>query len=45
MCEDIGLSRAVGAHDGGDVLVKGEDRLIGEAFEPLDLQRCMVKFR
>ena len=36
---DVGLSTAVGAHDGGDILVEGEDRLVREGFEPLDFQR------
>ena len=39
---DVGLARAVGAHDGGDVLAEGEHRLVREGFKPLDLQRFQV---
>ena len=39
---DIRFSAAVGAHDGGDVLVKGQHRLVREGLEPLDFQRSKV---
>ena len=35
---NVGLAGAVGAHDGGDVLAKVQDRLIRKGFEALDLQ-------
>ena len=35
---NIGLARAVGAHDGGDILAEVQDRLIREGLESLDLQ-------
>ena len=35
---NVGLAGAVGAHDGGDVLAKIQDRLIRKGLEALDLQ-------
>ena len=35
---DIGFAAAVGSHDGGDVVVEGQDRLVRKGFEALDLQ-------
>ena len=35
---DIGLTGAVGAHDGGDVLAEVQDRLVREGLEALDFQ-------
>ena len=40
---DIGFAAAVGTHDGGDIVVEGQDRLIRERFEALDLQRLKVQ--
>ena len=40
---DIRFSAAVGAHDGGDVLVKGQHRLVRKGLEPLDFQRSQVQ--
>ena len=35
---NVGFAGAIGAHDGGDILAKVQDRLIREGFEALDLQ-------
>ena len=35
---NIGFTRSVGANDGGDILAKGQDRLVREGFEALNLQ-------
>ena len=37
---NIGFSRTVGAHDGGDILAEGEHSFVGKGFEALDLQCC-----
>ncbi len=36
---NIGFSRPVGAHHGGDILAKRQDGLVREGFEALDLER------
>ena len=36
---DVGLAAAVWSHDGGDVLSKGEDRLVRERLETLNFER------
>ena len=36
---DVGLAAAVGAHDGGDIVLKGQHRLVWERLKTLNLQR------
>ena len=40
---DVGFPAAVGAHNGGDIMVKGQDRLVRERFKALDFQRLKVQ--
>ena len=40
---EIGLARAIGAHDGRDILSEGEHGLIREGFEALDLKRFQIQ--
>ena len=39
---DVGLAAAVGAHDGGDIVLKGQHRLVRKGLEALDLQCLKV---
>ena len=40
---DVGLARAVGAHNGGDILTEGEHRLVGEGLEALNFQCFQIQ--